>query len=263
MSAVPTVEGMTRAEPLGTSFAPRRRRTASPTAVPTDRVRAGLAAAVRALRPLLPAGVSRPRFLRGPRIESPVDAHEISTDRLVLRRHHLDDAEAWFRIQSTPEVVEHLPWPVRDRAASREHLRHRVGHSRLWQSGDFLALAVEHDGRLVGDVSLHLREVLPMERSVEIGWVLDPAVGGRGLASEASAAMIDLAFDEVGAKTVTAVIEPENTRSIALAERLGFLRATAPRRSSSITFAITPALHAARRAERAEQANAGTATRRS
>lgn len=252
MGAVPTVEGMTRAEPLGTPFAPRRHRQVGSTVEPAARVRSGVAAALRALRPLLPAGVSRPRFLRGPRISAPVDAHPIRTDRLVLRRHRLEDAEAWYRIQSTPAVVEHLPWPVRDREASREHLRHRVGHNRLWQSGDFLALAVEHDGRLVGDVSLHLRDVKPAERSAEIGWVLDPAVGGRGLASEASAAMIDLAFREVGAKTVTAVIEPENTKSIALAERLGFLRTTTPRRSSSITFAITPSLLAARRAERVE-----------
>jgi RimJ/RimL family protein N-acetyltransferase len=251
MGEVPTVEGMTRAEPLGTPYTSRHHRRSGDAPGATDRLRVTVGGVARAFRPLIPAAVSRPRLLRGPRIETPVDAHPIRTERLVLRRHRLEDADAWYRIQSSPEVVEHLPWPVRDRQASLEHLRHRMGHRRLWQSGDFLALAVERDGDLVGDVSLHLRDVEPAERSVEIGWVLDPAAGGQGFASEASAAMLDLAFTEVEAKTVTAVIEPGNTRSIALAERLGFLREDAPRRSSSITFVITPSLLAARRAERA------------
>ncbi|XUK60945.1 N-acetyltransferase domain-containing protein [Plantibacter sp. RU18] len=251
MGDVSTVTGMSRAEPVGTLFPSRRQRTVGTTGArsrPDDVV----SLAATALRALLPEGVSRPRLVRGPRIETPIDAHPVLTKRLVLRRHRLSDADAWFRIQSTPEVIEHLPWPVRDRAASREHLRHRTGHSRLWQSGDFLALAIEHDGRLIGDVSLHLRQVRAPDRTVEIGWVLDPAAGGHGYATEAAEAILDLAFDEVGATTVTAVIEPGNLRSIALAERLGFLRTSAPRRSSSITFAITPPLRSARRAERAE-----------
>lgn len=250
MGAMSTVEGMSRAEPLGTPFPSRRQRAVGATGAGDRSGGEALSGTASALRAFLPDAISRPRLLRGPRIETPVDAHPIHTERLVLRRHDVSDADAWYRIQSTPEVVEHLPWPVRDRAASRQHLVHRTGHYRLWQSGDFLALAIERDGELIGDVSLHLRQVRPPERSVEIGWVLDPAAGGRGYATEAAEAMLDLAFTEVGASLVTAVIEPENTRSISLAERLGFLRTSAPRRSSSISFAITPPLLAARRAER-------------
>lgn len=251
MGAMSTVEGMSRAEPLGTPFPSRRHQAVGALGERDQADGQTVSGAMAALRELLPDGLSRPRLLRGPRIEKPVDARAIHTGRLVLRRHRVSDADAWYRIQSTPEVVEHLPWPVRDRAASRQHLVHRTGHNRLWQSGDFLALAVERDGELIGDVSLHLRQVRTSERSAEIGWVLDPAASGHGYATEAAEAMLDLAFTEVGASMVTAVIEPENTRSISLAERLGFLRTSAPRRSSSISFAITPPLLAARRAERA------------
>ncbi|MGK9147640.1 GNAT family N-acetyltransferase [Plantibacter flavus] len=245
---------MSRAEPLGPSFPARRQPSASAvTGRTAERAVDEHAASstLGVLRKLVPDAVSRPRLLRGPRIEQPVDARPIQTPRLLLRRHELRDAESWYRIQSSPDVLAHLPWPARDRAASREHLRHRTGHTRLWQSGDFLALAIEHGGRLIGDVSLHLRQVRTADRSAEIGWVLDPAAGGHGYATEAAGAMLDLAFEQVRATVVTAVIEPENTASIALAERLGFLRTAGPRRSSSLGFAITPPLLAARRAERA------------
>lgn len=168
------------------------------------------------------AVVRRPRWVRGPRIEKPVDAREIRTERLVLRRHRLADAQRWAGIQSHTEVRTFLNWPKRDLEASRQHLRDRTRHARLWQTGDFLALAIELDGRLVGDVSLHLRTVAADKRSAEIGWLLDPAHSGHGYATEAARAMLDVAFTQLRARSVIAEMDCRNTRSIALASRLGF-----------------------------------------
>lgn len=167
-------------------------------------------------------GVRRPRSLRGARLETPFVAHPIRTERLLLRPHTMSDAAAWHRIESDPEVRRGLNWPERTDAEIRAHFRHRTRHTTLLQEGDFLALAVEDRGELVGDVSMHLRAVHAHSRVVEVGWLVHPDHTGRGIAFEAARGLINWAFDELGAITVTAVIEPSNQPSMRLAKRLGF-----------------------------------------
>src|SRR5699024_7167737 len=58
----------------------------------------------------------------------------------------------------------------------------------------------------------------------EIGWVVDPGQGGRGLATEAVRAMLDLAFERYGAHRVAAQMDARNTASARLAERVGMHR---------------------------------------
>lgn len=182
-----------------------------------------LHALTRALGRLHLAVPGRPRWMRGPRLETPVSAPTLRTDRLLLRPHRMSDAAAWYALQCEPSVLEYLPWPERTRHQSARHLAHRTRHTRLVQRDDFLALGIERDGILIGDVSLHLRDVDAEERSAEIGWIVAPAWEGHGYATEASTAMLGLAFGQLDAKWVTAVVDAGNARSLALAERLGFL----------------------------------------
>lgn len=55
----------------------------------------------------------------------------------------------------------------------------------------------------------------------EVGWGLMRAAQGKGYAYEGAAASIDWAFDALGWDEVVHCIDPANTASIALAERLG------------------------------------------
>lgn len=197
-----------------------------------ERVKAGLGSSAVAAR------LRRPRFLRGPYLDRAIDAQPITTERLVLRPHRISDAESWYSLQSNPEVVRYMSWGIRSRVESREHLAARSRHTKLWQTDDFLALAIERDGVLIGDVSLQLRSVDRDVRSVEMGWVLDPTHQGNGYAAEAARAALDVAFTQVGARFVTAVIDRRNERSVGLAERLGFRTLSSD--SSSRLMTIVP-----------------------
>lgn len=171
------------------------------------------------LRQMVP---QRPRFMRGPRIHDGVRSPVIRTERLLLRPHRMADADAWYALQSDPRVVEYLSWPLRTRAESFIHLAHRTRHTRLEQLDDFLALAIVLDGQLIGDASLHLRSLDRASRRVDVGWVVGPAWQGRGYAREAAEAMLELAFDQLGAVHCEAHMAWGNVASKGLADKLGF-----------------------------------------
>lgn len=164
----------------------------------------------------------RPRFMRGPRIADPVRSPVIRTERLLLRPHRLADAAIWYAWESDPNVIEFLSWPLRTRTESFIHLMHRTRHTRLEQLNDFLALGIEYQGRLVGDVSLHLRSIEPDARRLETGWLVGPEWQGRGFAREAAEAALGLAFERMHAVEVEAVMAMGNEASRVLATRLGF-----------------------------------------
>jgi RimJ/RimL family protein N-acetyltransferase len=84
-----------------------------------------------------------------------------------------------------------------------------------------LTLGVElvEAGRVIGDVMLFLGSV--EHRGGEVGWVFHPDYSGRGYATEATHAMLHLAFDQLGLHRVIARIDARNVASLRLSERLG------------------------------------------
>ncbi|ERK70544.1 GNAT family N-acetyltransferase [Leifsonia aquatica] len=166
--------------------------------------------------------IHRPRVLRGPALDEPLVAPVLGTDRLLLRPYRAGDAVDWLAIEADDGVRSGLGWPERTERQALDHFRARMRHTVLSQAGDFLALAVELDDHVIGDVSLHLRTLAVETRSVEIGWLQRSDRCGQGYATEAAEAALDLAFGRLGAVIVTAVVDRTNERSARLAGRLGF-----------------------------------------
>ena len=88
--------------------------------------------------------------------------------------------------------------------------------------GDFWQLAVERaqdPGRVIGDVYFCVKSTA--NASAEIGWTLHPDHAGSGYMTEAAAAVLQIAFDDIGLHRVSAQLDPRNDRSAALCRRLG------------------------------------------
>jgi len=155
----------------------------------------------------------------------PYTVHPIRTERLLLRPLTESDVADVFAYQSIPDVVRHLPWPLRTFDESREHTLKRAGFTLLEKDGDGIVLAAELAGpdgsasRVIGDFSIILRS--SENAQVEVGWVLHPDYQGKGYATEGASAMLDLAFGELGAHRVRAELGPANTTSASLCRRLG------------------------------------------
>jgi RimJ/RimL family protein N-acetyltransferase len=95
-----------------------------------------------------------------------------------------------------------------------EGLRSRT----LFQWGVF----ARDGGALMGTCTLS--DWRPAHRRAELGYILHRDHWGRGLASEAVRTALGFAFGPMGVHRVEADIDPDNAASIALVERLGFVR---------------------------------------
>jgi pimeloyl-ACP methyl ester carboxylesterase/RimJ/RimL family protein N-acetyltransferase len=150
-------------------------------------------------------------------------AETLHTPRLRLEQWAESHTDMLLRLAARPEVTRHIgdgePWPARRAVAlaqaNREHWRR---HGFGWRA------AVETgSGRPVGLIALGFAgEAAGVGADeYEIGWWLDPQAWGRGLAREGALALLDEAFERVGAPSVLARIQPGNRASLAVARALG------------------------------------------
>ena len=95
---------------------------------------------------------------------------------------------------------------------------------RQWAEEGLGHWAVEElfTGRLIGRIGLLRHHDWPLELSpVEVGWVLDERWWGRGLATEAGRASMELWREHLPDERLISITLPENRRSRAVMERLG------------------------------------------
>src|SRR3954454_2197190 len=136
------------------------------------------------------------------------------------------DAADWSRIRLAnedwlapwePSAAQ--PWRLRHSPAAYRAMRRAV--ARRARLGASLPFVIRVDGRLAGQVTID-NVVRGAMRSGHLGYWIDRAVAGRGMASLAVALVCDHAFGPAGLHRLQADIRPENVPSRRLVERLGF-----------------------------------------
>ena len=147
----------------------------------------------------------------------------IRTARLELRALVPGDRDALLAYRSDPETCRYLPFEPQTAEEVERYLGGRATRRALEGADGSLSFgAVLADGTLVGDLILFTRS-LP-EECLEVGWVFAPEHRGRGYAAEAARALLAAAFEDAGAHRVVARMDPANTASARVAERIGMRR---------------------------------------
>ena len=138
------------------------------------------------------------------------------TRNLVLRPPGREDFEAWAAFHADAEAMRFLGG-TQVRALAWRSL---CGMAGAWTVRGFamFSMVERETGRWVGRVGPWQPEGWPRP---EIGWGVAREYAGRGYAREAAVAAIDYAVDVLSWTDVAHHIDPENARSIRLAERLG------------------------------------------
>ena len=147
----------------------------------------------------------------------------LKTERLTLRPFRDDDLADYFAMENSPEVREGLLTPDdfgQPDASSK--MAAWLGQWELRGTGHW-AVEEKETGQFVGSVGLNQSEVTPLDwPGVEVGWTLHPNHWGCGYATEAGAAAVKYGFDKLGESRLFSCIVADNSRSQAVAQRLGF-----------------------------------------
>lgn len=146
----------------------------------------------------------------------------LTTDRLVLRKTKIEDAEEVFIMRSDPELLRYVdrdPAKTIDEARSfiqliTDNLDNNVGVS--W------AMTLKDSDRMIGSIAIW--RIDKENHRGEIGYVLLTEYQGKGLMLEAIQAVADYGFKEMKLHSLEANINPDNLASQNVLERAGFVR---------------------------------------
>jgi RimJ/RimL family protein N-acetyltransferase len=143
----------------------------------------------------------------------------LDTTRLRLRRLRADDEARLIALDSDDLVMRYVGSPrgVRTHDETVRRVRQRIGADH-GQAGWWI-IEGKADGLFHG-VGLLLP--MPEGDDVEVGYRLARRSWGRGIATEAAAALIDHAFEALALPRVVAVVYPDNHRSRHVLAKLGF-----------------------------------------
>lgn len=143
----------------------------------------------------------------------------LETERLILRAFEADDIDAYASMAADTEVSKFISLGGKpmNRLEAWRSMAMQLGH---WQLRGFGQWAVEEKetGLFVGRLGLYYPDTWPAR---EIGYALARDHWGKGYASEGAAAARDFAFETLGWDDIISIISPANTRSQAVAKRLG------------------------------------------
>ncbi|WP_277316300.1 GNAT family protein [Sphingomonas sp. AOB5] len=144
---------------------------------------------------------------------TPRETPVLTSERLILRPRSVADAAALHAIFSDVELMHWWSSAAHERMEQtvEEISRERPGW-RAW------AITLKGDDTAIGTVAVGEKR---QGNVAEIGYILNRAHWGGGIAREAVSRVIDQIFDE-GQRRVFADTDPDNVASRGLLERLGF-----------------------------------------
>lgn len=152
----------------------------------------------------------------------------LSAGPITLRPPRLLDAKAWSEVRlsneswlSKWEPTSPFSWTERNSTGAWPQLNRalrRAGHA-----GTMAPFVILYDGQFAGQMNVS-NIVHGAQRGCTVGYWVDGALAGRGIAPTALALVIDHCFIEIGLHRVEIDIRPENAPSLRVVEKLGLRR---------------------------------------
>lgn len=160
----------------------------------------------------------------------------LTTQNLTLRGHTVEDYDRLAAMWADPLVVKHIGARASTAQEAWFRLLRYMGHWPALGFG-YWAVCDKATGLYVGDVGLadHKRGIHPeFDGTPEAGWVIAPPMAGKGLATEATQAILDWYEASYGRARTVCMIESVHAGSIRVANKLGY------ERFAEITLAAGP-----------------------
>lgn len=144
---------------------------------------------------------------------------ELQTERLILRKMCVGDAEDMYAYARRSEVTRYLLWsPHPDLFYTRDYLRYLATR---YATGSFYdwAIVLKSTGRMIGTCGFTSFDA-PHD-AAEIGYVLSPDYRGQGIAPEAVRAVLAFGFERLALHRIEARFIEGNDASLRVMEKVG------------------------------------------
>lgn len=139
--------------------------------------------------------------------------------QVALREFEPDDRDGLAAIVGSPEVTYWLSFDQRNEAETAEMLTGILDRAKHKPRSEYyLAISRSTTDNVIGLCRLALGGV----KAAKLGFAVRADLWGQGVATDATATMVNFAFTTLELHRVTAAIGPSNEASIAIAKKLGF-----------------------------------------
>jgi RimJ/RimL family protein N-acetyltransferase len=147
------------------------------------------------------------------------ERHYIETDRLIMRKFTLDDAEAALAMNSEPEVTKYIPF---ESAKTLEKVKESIAKNTLadYDKHGFgrLAVTLKETGEFMGFSGLKNDPTL---KGVDIGFRFCSRFWGQGYGTESAMPFLDVAFKDLQVPELIGAAMKDNLGSIAILKKMG------------------------------------------
>jgi ribosomal-protein-alanine N-acetyltransferase len=144
----------------------------------------------------------------------------LETERLLLRHQVIEDLDDLWALYCNPNITKYIPDAPRSRAEAQEELEwHMHGHPRNPALGLWATIHKE-SGLFIGRCGL-LPWMIDGREEVEVAYTLSENYWGLGLATEAAQGILRYAFNNLNLSRLVCLIDPNNTASQKVAEKIG------------------------------------------
>lgn len=144
----------------------------------------------------------------------------LETERLILREFVAEDWRAVYAYQNDPRYLEFYEWEHRTEQEVKSFVQMFLDQQQQSPRIKFqLAIVLPATNKVIGNVGIRKRDMKAY--NAELGYELDPREWNNGYASEAAAAMLKFAFEQLRLHRVAARVIANNGNSIRLLEKLG------------------------------------------
>jgi len=142
-----------------------------------------------------------------------VSVRIIETERLIIRPISIDDAQDVFEWASDPVVNKYMPYPLHKNVCqAQEWIKSLHGRNEF-------VFCLKNSGEVIGGGSMSYKEEF---QAYELGYNLKRKYWGFGYATEASKAMIQWAYENLGAHDFFARHANANYASGNVIKKCGF-----------------------------------------
>ena len=146
----------------------------------------------------------------------------LETNRLLFRHLLMSDLDALFALYRDQEIRQYFPEGILTYDETREELEWFLhGHPSHPELGLWATIHKDTD-QFIGRCGL-LPWTIDGRPEVEVAYLLDKALWGRGLATEAAQALVHYGFEHLRLSRLICLIDRDNLASIRVATKIGMI----------------------------------------